>query len=178
MAKRYTTLDKEVRELERHLDELTQKLVSKTPSTYWLGVGQDIAASLILAAGLNGDRIRSEASFSMLCGSSPIPASSGMTNRHRLNRRGDRHANAALHRIVLVRMKYHEPTRAYVTKRTAEGRTKAEIFRCLKRYIAREVFKLLVTPVRRVEEPEAACRRIHYSLRNSRRIVSFVGLCW
>jgi transposase len=101
----------------------------------------------VLAAGLNGDRIRGEASFSMLCGSSPIPASSGLTNRHRLNRGGDRQANAALHRIVLVRMKYHEPTKAYVAKRTAEGKSKAEIFRCLKRYVAREVFKLLVTPV-------------------------------
>ena len=154
MARRYVTLDEEVTELEGRLDELTQKLVPELRQC--IGVGQDVAASLVLAAGLNGDRIRSEASFSMLCGSSPIPASSGMTNRHRLNRGGDRQANAALHRIVLVRMRYHEPTRAYVAKRTAEGRTKAEIFRCLKRYVAREVFKLLVIPVARVEEPEAA----------------------
>jgi transposase len=79
----------------------------------------------------------------MLCGSSPINASSGKTNRHRLNRGGNRQANAALHRIVLVRMRYHQPTRAYVDRRTSEGKSKREIMRCLKRYVAREVYTAL-----------------------------------
>ena len=81
--------------------------------------------------------------FSMLCGSSPIPASSGQTRRHRLNRGGNRQANAALYRIVLVRMRYHQPTKAYVQRRTSEGKSKREIIRCLKRYVAREVYTAL-----------------------------------
>jgi transposase len=79
----------------------------------------------------------------MLCGSSPIQASSGKTVRHRLNRGGDRQANAALYRIVLVRLRYHQPTKDYLTRRLAEGKPKNEIIRCLKRYIAREVFAAL-----------------------------------
>jgi hypothetical protein len=79
----------------------------------------------------------------MLCGASPIPASSGKTIRHRLNRGGDRQANAALHRIVIVRLRYHQPTRHYMTTRLAQGETKKEIIRCLKRYVAREVFAAL-----------------------------------
>ena len=82
----------------------------------------------------------------MLCGSSPIKASSGKTNRHRLNRGGNRQANAALHRIVLVRLRYHQPTKDYVMRRTSEGKSKREIMRCLKRYVAREVFLLLPRP--------------------------------
>jgi len=144
MARRYAALDDEVTELERQLDQLTQRFAPDLRQR--MGVGQDVAAALILAAGLNGDRIRTEASFSMLCGASPIPASSGVTHRHRLNRGGDRQANAALHRIVLVRMRYHEPTKAYVAKRRTEGKSKAEIFRCLKRYVAREVFTALIKP--------------------------------
>ena len=79
----------------------------------------------------------------MLCGASPIPASSGKTIRHRLNRGGDRQANAALHRIVIVRLRCHQPTRDYMTRRLAQGKTKKEIIRCLKRYVAREVFAVL-----------------------------------
>jgi len=84
--------------------------------------------------------------FAMLCGASPIPASSGMVQRHRLNRGGDRQANAALHQIVVVRLRYNEATRAYFAKRKADGKSKKEIFRCLKRYIAREVYRTLVDP--------------------------------
>ena len=79
----------------------------------------------------------------MLCGSSPIPASSGQTRRHRLNRGGNRQANAALYRIVLVRMRHHQPTKDYVQRRTNEGKSKREIIRCLKRYVAREVYTAL-----------------------------------
>ena len=107
------------------------------------GVGPDSAAALLVAAGDNPHRLRSEAAFAALCGTNPQPASSGKTNRHRLNRGGDRHANAALWRIVLVRMGTHQPTRDYVERRTKEGLSKREIMRCLKRYVAREVFDLL-----------------------------------
>ncbi len=113
------------------------------------GVGPDTAGALLVAAGDNPDRLRSEAAFSMLCGASPVEASSGKTVRHRLNRGGDRQANAALYRIVIVRMRYHAPTRAYVERRTAQGLSKPEINRCLKRYVARQVYGILhdtVTP--------------------------------
>ena len=94
------------------------------------------------------DRLRPEAAFAALCGASPIPASSGLRTRHRLNRGGDRQANLrALHVIVLTRSRHHGPTRAYVERRTAEGRTKREMIRCLKRYVAREVFPLLAAPM-------------------------------
>ena len=98
----------------------------------------------MIAAGDNGERIRNEAAFAKLCGVCPVPASSGRTTgRHRLNRGGNRKANAALHRIVIVRLKWHEPTRDYMARRTSEGRTKKDVIRCLKRYVAREVFRLL-----------------------------------
>lgn len=97
-----------------------------------------------MAAGDNGERIRSEAAFAKLCGACPIPASSGRTTgRYRLNRGGNRQANAALYRIVVVRLRWHQPTIDYVTRRRAEGLTKKEVIRCLKRYVAREVFHLL-----------------------------------
>ncbi|QHE73139.1 Mobile element protein (plasmid) [Rhodococcus sp. WAY2] len=107
------------------------------------GIGPDSAARFLMTAGDNPDRLRSEAAFAALCGSNPIPASSGKTNRHRLNRGGDRQANAALHRVAVVRLRWHEPTRAYMTRRLAEGKTKAEVVRCLKRYIAREIYSVL-----------------------------------
>lgn len=107
------------------------------------GVGVEVAGQLLVTAGANPERLHSEAAFAMLCGVAPIPASSGQRHRHRLNRGGDRHANAALYRIVLCRLRWDERTRAYAARRTAEGRTKAEIIRCLKRYIAREVYHVL-----------------------------------
>ena len=95
------------------------------------------------------DRIRSDAAFAKLCGACPIPASSGMTTgRHRLNRGGHRHANAALYRAVIVRMRFHQPTRDYVARRTADGRTKREIIRCLKRFLAREIYQRVMTDFR------------------------------
>ena len=106
-------------------------------------MGPDGAATLLVTAGDNPERIRSERSWAHLCGVTPIPASSGKTVRHRLNRGGDRHANSALHRIVLTRMSNHPETRAYVTRRRAEGLNSFEIMRCLKRYVARQVFKHL-----------------------------------
>lgn len=108
------------------------------------GIGFDSAAERLIAAGDNTDRIRSEAAFAKLCGACPISASSGKTSgRHRLNRGGNRQPTRALYRIVIVRMRWHEPTKAYVERRTAEGLSKKEIIRCLKRYVAREVYDLL-----------------------------------
>jgi len=108
------------------------------------GVGTQVAAQLLVTAGDNPDRLRSEAAFAHLCGVSPIPASSGRTDRHRLNRGGDRQANSALHRIVLARLRWDPRTRAYVARRTKQGLSKREIIRCLKRYVAREVYRHLI----------------------------------
>ena len=112
-------------------------------------MGAHTAAELLIIFGDNPDRIRSEAAFAKLCGACPIPASSGMTTgRHRLNRGGHRHANAALYRAVIVRMRFHQPTRDYVARRTADGRTKREIIRCLKRFLAREIYQRVMTDFR------------------------------
>jgi transposase len=107
------------------------------------GVGTDTAGALLVAAGDNPGRLRNEASFAHLCGTSPIEASSGKVTRHRLNRGGDRRANHALWRIVMVRMVSDPDTRDYVERRTKEGKSKREIMRCLKRYVARELYPLL-----------------------------------
>ena len=107
------------------------------------GVGPDTAATLLIAAGSNPERLHSEAAFASLCGVSPIPASSGKTNRHRLNRGGDRQANAALYRIVVVRLRQDCRTKAYMRRRTGEGMNKTEVIHCLKRQVAREVFSAL-----------------------------------
>ena len=110
LAMRYQTLDAEARQLERQIDQLTSATDPLLRSRF--GVGPDTAAALLLAAGDNPARLRSDASFSMLCGSSPLPASSGQTKRHRLNRGGDRQANAALYRIVMTRLRWHDQTKA------------------------------------------------------------------
>ena len=102
---------------------------------------------MLVTAGDNNDRIGSDAALAKLCGACPIPAGSGKTNgRHRLNRGGNRQANAALYRAIIVRMRWHPPTIAYVERRTTEGLSKREIIRCLKRYLAREVYRLLPSP--------------------------------
>ena len=107
------------------------------------GMGTVTAAEMLVLVGDNPERIRSEAAFAKLCGACPIPASSGKTSRHRLNRGGHRQANAALHRVVVVRVRTHQPTLGYVQRRTAEGKSKREIIRCLKRFVAREIFGYL-----------------------------------
>jgi transposase len=106
-------------------------------------IGHVGAAQLLLTAGDNPQRLRSEAGFAALCGVSPVPASSGKTARHRLNRGGDRAANSALHIIAIGRLRTEARTQAYVAKRIGEGHSKLEAIRCLKRYIAREVFTLI-----------------------------------
>jgi transposase len=142
LARRYRHLTDEIEELAARIAELTAAAVPTVIALF--GVGTDTASQLLVTAGDNPDRLRSDAAFSMLCGASPRPTGSGKTsNRHRLNRGGDRGANAALYRIAIVRMRHDPRTRAYVERRTKEGSTKREIIRCLKRYIAREIFTAL-----------------------------------
>ncbi len=141
LAGRYEALEAEVKVLGPELLRLT---IEVAPALVELvGVGPDVAGTLLVTAGDNPERLRSEAAFAHLCGVSPIHASSGKTVRHRLNRGGDRRANAALYRIVIVRLRYDDRTKEYAERRTAEGKSKAEIMRCLKRYVAREVFAVL-----------------------------------
>ena len=141
LARRCQQLMAEIDTFEADLVKLTAAIAPTLVRTF--GVGSDTAATLLIAAGSNPERLRSEAAFAALCGVSPIPASSGKVNRHRLNRGGDRQANAALHRVVIVRLRYDQRTMAYMDRRTAEGMTKTEVIRCLKRYVAREIFPLL-----------------------------------
>ena len=141
LACRYLQLDKEVRDLRAELERLTRMAAPALVSIF--GVGPDTAAALLISAASNPQRIHSEAAFASLCGVSPVPASSGKTNRHRLNRGGDRQANAALYRVVLVRLSHGLRTKEYMGRRTREGMSKTEVIRCLKRYVAREVFSAL-----------------------------------
>ena len=119
LACRHRQLNQEVQELETELERLTRVAAPALVNAF--GIGPDTASSLLIAAGSNSDRLRSEASFASLCGVNPIPASSGKTNRHRLNRGGDRQANAALYRIVVVRLHYDLRTQAYMCRRTRRG---------------------------------------------------------
>ena len=133
LACSYRQLSKEVRDLEAELDRLTRTAAPALVGIF--GIGPDSAASLLIAAGSNSERLQSEAAFASLCSVSPKPASSGKTYRHRRNRGGDRQANAALYRIDVVRLR--------LDRRTTEGMSKDEVIRCLKRYVAREVFSAL-----------------------------------
>ena len=141
LAKRIQGLTAEMRVIDQALVELIDQTAPSLLGLY--GVGPDTAATLLVTAGDNPDRIHSEPAWAHLCGVTPIAASSGKVTRYRLNRGGDRHANAALYRIVLTRMSHHPETRAYVARRRAQGLNTAEIMRCLKRYVARQVFKHL-----------------------------------
>ena len=141
IARRWLALDTEIKAHDRHLDDLTRECAPAMLEAH--GIAAGTAAEMLLLVGYNPDRIRSEAAFAKLCGACPIPASSGKTNRHRLNRGGNRQANAALYRVVIVRMRGHQPTLDYVRRRTAEGKGKMEIIRCLKRFVAREIFGYL-----------------------------------
>ena len=124
---------------------LRPAVATVAPRTYaLLGAGPDVTGQLLATAGDNPERLRSEAALAHLTGISPLPASSGRTDRHRLNRGGDRAANSAIHRIVLCRMRHDERTRAYVARRTVQGLSKREIMRCLKRYVVREVHTALL----------------------------------
>jgi transposase len=145
VARRYQALSQEIAELDAQLDRLVAEAAPELISLP--AVGTDHAATLLLTVGDNPERLGSEASFASLCGVSPVEASSGKVVRHRLNRGGNRDANRSLHLICVVRMRVDERTRRYVARRTAEGKSKQEIMRCLKRYIAREVYRVLVSSV-------------------------------
>ena len=144
LALRHQALQAEIATLDVELGRLTAAVA---PTLCALpGVGTDVAGALLVAAGDNPERMRSESAFAHLCGVAPLPASSGKTSgRHRLNRGGDRQANNALWRIVISRLAWHQPTKNYMARRTQEGMSKKEIIRCLKRYVAREVYRALVT---------------------------------
>jgi transposase len=142
LARRWMNLDAEIDELDTLLGRIT---LQTAPSLLALpGVGPDVAGALLSAVGDNPARLRSEASFAALCGVTPLDASSGRQKRHRLNRGGDRIANSALFRIVLCRLIRDEETRGYMARRIAEGKTKKEVIRCLKRYVARQVYRVIL----------------------------------
>jgi len=154
LARRYLELHDEIADLDVMIaaivEELAPDLVARN------SIGHGCAAQLLLTAGDNPERLTSEASFAALCGVSPIPASSGKTIRHRLNRGGDRAANSALHIIAIGRLRTDDRTKAYVARRIAEGHSKLEALRCLKRYIAREVFTLLRNRRREINQTQFA----------------------
>ena len=142
LAKRWLLLDEEIKELGNMIEEL---ILGRAPHLLdEFGIGVDTAAEILIVAGDNPERIRSEAAFAKLAGISPIPAGSGMTSgKHRINHGGHRQLNAAIYRTVIVRMRFHQPTIDYVARRTAEGKSKRDIIRCLKRYVIREVYHLI-----------------------------------
>ena len=144
LARQHRALDDDLAELRGHLDELTAAANPALRAAK--GIGPDTASILLIAAGDNPQRLRSEASFAALCGASPVEASSGKITRHRLNTGGNRQANHALWRIAMVRLSTDASTRAYAQRRQTEGKTRRETIRCLKRYIAREVYRLLTNP--------------------------------
>lgn len=141
LARRHQHLTREIRDADGDLAPLVAAAGHRLLALQ--GVGIDVAGQLLTSAGDNPDRLHTEAAFAHLCGVAPIPASSGRTHRHRLNRGGDRAANNALHTITLCRLRYDPRTAAYVAKRTKDGLSKKEIIRCLKRYIAREIYTAL-----------------------------------
>jgi transposase len=141
LARRILELGDEIAMLDDLIKPIVQKLAPQLLQR--TGIGIEIAGQLLVTAGDNHQRMRTEASWAMLCGAAPLPASSGMTQRHRLNRGGDRQANSALHLAVISRIRMDPQTQAYLARKTAEGHSKLEIIRCLKRYLARETYYLL-----------------------------------
>jgi transposase len=158
IAGRIDALDAEIAVLDRQLKQLVGAAAPRT--TRLLGISTGHAGRLLLTAGQNIDRLRGEAAFAALCGASPVPASSGKTSRHRLNHGGERQANRALHLIAVCRLRYCARTRAYARRRTGEGKTKPEIMRCLKRYIAREVYYALRGDLASLDHPRQATSTI------------------
>ncbi len=144
LARRHQALSAEIAALDGELRALCAAANPALLAAH--GVGPDTAAALLIAAGDNPHRLHSDASFAALCGASPLPASSGQTTRHRLNRGGNRHANQALWRIAMVRLRCDERTQAYAARRRSEGKTTRDTIRCLKRHIAREIHRLLTNP--------------------------------
>lgn len=154
LARRCQFLAEEMLAQTKLLDTLTRQVAPTLREGYCIGV--DSASELLAALGDNPERVSSEAAFAKMCGAAPLPASSGMTSRHRLSRGGNRQANAALHRVVIVRMHHDERTREYVARRTSEGLSKKEIVRCLKRYVAREVYARVMQDMQNLPESQVA----------------------
>jgi transposase len=152
LARRHQQLSEEISEADHDIAQLVGDVA---PDLLALrGVGPEVAGQLLTSAGDNPDRITSEAAFAHLCGVAPVPASSGRTHRHRLNRSGDRHANNALYIVVLNRLRHDPRSRAYAERRTQEGLSKPEIIRCLKRYVAREIYRVLLpAPAAKTRSP-------------------------
>lgn len=154
LAARHRALTTEIDTAYAQLKALIEQALPDLLAVH--GVGVETAAQLLTTCGDNPDRLRSEGAFAALCGVSPVPASSGKTRRHRLNHGGDRQANRALYVVVLSRMSCDPSTRAYVQRRTAEGLSKREIIRCLKRYVARRIYKIITRPQAPAANPAAA----------------------
>ena len=160
LAQRIEALDREIDSLDQQLELLVDAAAPRT--TALLGISTGHAGQLLITAGQNIDRLNGEASFAALCGASPIPASSGKTTRHRLNPGGDRQANRALHLIAVCRLRYCQRTRAYAERRAREGKSQREIMRCLKRYIAREVYNTLRADLSHLQpQPPRSTTTIH-----------------
>ena len=151
LARRALSLEDEVKEIDR----LFKSLVAETaPELRAIdGVGTDVASALLVAAGDNPERLKNEATFAKLCGVAPLDASSGKNELHRLNHGGDRQANSALWHIVFTRMVNDPRTKNYIERRMKDGKTKKEARRCLKRYVAREVFAQLPRPELALDNP-------------------------
>lgn len=142
LARRWLFLDEEIKEVTAMIKELVMDHAPQLTDQF--GIGVDTAAEILIVVGDNPERIKSEAAFAKLAGISPIPTGSGMTSgKHRINHGGHRQLNAAIYRTVIVRMRFHEPTLAYVARRTEEGKSKRDIIRCLKRYVIREIYHLI-----------------------------------
>ncbi|SDB74304.1 Transposase IS116/IS110/IS902 family protein [Agrobacterium fabrum] len=150
LGRRYLELHDEIADLDMMIaaivEDLAPDLIERN------SIGHNSAAQLLLTAGDNPERLKSEASFAALCGVSPVPASSGKTTRHRLNRGGDRLANSALHIIAIGRLRTDDNTKQYVARRVAAGHSKLDAIRALKRYIAREVFGIIMRRQKQINQ--------------------------
>jgi transposase len=155
VARRWLTLHQETLELSGEIKTILDTIAAPLLERH--GIGYETTGTLLCAAGDNPERLHTEAGYAALCGSAPVRVSSGKTNRHRLNRAGDRRANSALWTIVMVRIRSnHAPTIAYMQRRTADGLTKRETIRCLKRYVAREIYNDIRTIIATTKEPRIA----------------------
>lgn len=152
LGRRVLALSEEIDDLAADITALTQAIAPTTCAA--LGAGPQSVAQLLITIGEHPERFRSEAAFAALCGVSPIPASSGKTQRHRLNRGGDRQANSALHMITLCRLAHHPPTKAYIAARSQDGKSDPHLRRKLKRYLARELFTHLRNDLQQLNNPE------------------------
>jgi transposase len=157
LARRIELLEGQLKTVVARLHRITKTTAPKLVAIQ--GVGPDVASTLLVTAGDNPHRLQREQSFAALCGVNPVPVNSGKKqNRHRINRGGDRQANGALWRIAIVRLSHDQRTRDYLERRTEEGHDTGDVLRCLKRYIAREVFAALPRELR-VQAPQQAAAR-------------------